>query len=53
MILLCDRYYTGARALTSGLARYENGITLPLPNLFAKLATLLHSVLCNRSSAFR
>lgn len=32
--------------LISGLARCGNSITLPLPNLVAKLATPLRSVLC-------
>lgn len=36
----------------SGLARYGNSITLPLPNLVAKLAILLRSVLCGHYSDF-
>ena len=52
MILLCDKlYYTRAPALVSGLARRGNGITLPLPNLVAKLAILLRSVLCGHYCA--
>lgn len=34
----------------SGLARYGNSITLPLPNLVAKLAIVLLSVLCGHYS---
>lgn len=39
----------------SGLARYGNSITLPLPNLVAKLAIVLLSVLCSHysTSSFR
>lgn len=37
----------------SGLARCGNSITLPLPNLVAKLAILLRSVLCGHHSAIR
>lgn len=37
----------------SGLARCGNSITLPLPNLVAKLAILLRSVLCGHYSAIQ
>lgn len=47
MILLCDKL------ITSGLARCANSITPPLPNLVAKLAILLRSVLCGHNSAIQ
>lgn len=52
MILLCDKLITRELwLLISGLARCGNSITLPLPNLVAKLAILLRSVLCGHYSA--